>query len=916
MTGLRDLDLQDSGLQGTLPPQWSAMTRMGQIVLSTNDLTSSVPVDTLKTTDPLEWKDNEAMGALNIVYLTDNTKLCGIFPAFPLEISVYYNNTEVNKSYNTKLCGIIPAFPVEMSVYYNNTGVNKSYNTKLCGSYPTFPVEVSVYYNNTRVNEPCAPPPAPPSGPPPPSPPLVPGTRVPIELFKATVARYIKDGSELPAVEGVNIVVTSRRMPTRFRVPTSSMVSTCVKIFVTSRRMSTRFRVPTSSKVSTCGKSSIEEQIYIISANMGLPTPNISADCSTGDAMDDQNLGAESVNVQRRKLTPRKILSSRRLTQVPACVVASTYDLDFTLGEDTDTEGFKSALSNYIKSIQVPECNYDGPVFYEETEVRAQYIPSSSGVVPVSCPDWTADAINAVNASVYLDDCMVPPPLPPMPPMTPEPPATTEALAESSDAVPVGLIAGAAAGAGLFFLLLLLCCCWWFACCCFRRRKKKEDEEEEKHRAKMIQSDDNINSTNNLGIEDDPATFQFNPVHHDDVVLDKVQPQTGAWLLATGGIPLAASTPRFSETNRPFSSGSNQPSFIGSSNSSGPSMRANSRKGGIDRHSHPLCSDSFSRPRFEAAHKSSRSGSAFSNPQLSLNVQEKGEEIEDVLPRGRSTSFDAPRALSQSFFKRMITPEQYNLTGSSIQPQSSAPNIMTSGLVSFFKRMITPEQYDLTGSSIQPQSSAPNIMTSGLVVAGGERGSSDAKNRSGLKSTTEAWATPERKSRKSRTPTSRWGGEVPDPPSRKLGSNSNRKSTKGKEERASSKMRVGPSMMRVGPSKIASSPQLQLRMSSSQESAWATPRTPISGIPPKVSARPPMGRASAGDLLATRSLSHNQNVLGGVAEDHLDDKYLEEIRKSATSRGGRGHGDRIIAASSFSGKTDRLSRFAKWPPGR
>eukprot|EP00798_Chlamydomonas_sp_ICE-L_P010000 gene10000-7884_t len=227
-------------LEGTLPPQWSSMTGLRDLDLQDSGLQGTLPP---------QWSAMTRMG--QIVLSTNN---------------------------------LTSSVPPEWG---DNSAMD---NTELCGIFPTFPVEVRVFYNNTKVSDQCAPPPAPPPGPPPPFPPLAPGTQVPIELFRATVARYIKDGSELPAVKGVEIVVTGRHV-------------------------STRFRVPTSSSMSTCGQSSIEAQIFIISTTMGLPTPNISADCSNGDAMDDPNLGAGSVNVPKRKLTSRKILSSRRWTQ-------------------------------------------------------------------------------------------------------------------------------------------------------------------------------------------------------------------------------------------------------------------------------------------------------------------------------------------------------------------------------------------------------------------------------------------------------------------------------------------------------------------------------------------------------------------------------------------------------------------------
>eukprot|EP00798_Chlamydomonas_sp_ICE-L_P016796 gene16796-23074_t len=231
---------------------------------------------------------------------------------------------------------------------------------------------------------------------------------------------------------------------------------------------------------------------------LNLPSPNVSAQCDETSDVRRRMQGGEMTHSHDEVLS-----RSLQQVQVQMCTRAARYTIDLIFASGTDVSGVKAVITGWVNSKLPPECPFEELALAEGSFVSAIYYPTEDEVsagMPVSCPEWTLQAIAGLSTEtqtdVVLANCLIPTPSPPKPPTLPPTPGgivpggitpsgitpdITPILPPAHDdsSAPLGAIIGGVLGGLLLLLLLTCCCCWWFACCCFKRRKGQTKEEEE-----------------------------------------------------------------------------------------------------------------------------------------------------------------------------------------------------------------------------------------------------------------------------------------------------------------------------------------------------------------------------------------------------------------------------------------------------
>eukprot|EP00798_Chlamydomonas_sp_ICE-L_P019292 gene19292-25936_t len=219
--------------------------------------------------------------------------------------------------------------------------------------------------------------------------------------------------------------------------------------------MKTSFNTRRPKEVHKCADSMIITQLMELTTALELPTPNVSAQC---DETSDVRRHMQGVEVTH---SHDEVLSrSLQQAEVQACTRSARYTIELILALGTDTSGIKAVVTEWMNIVQTctrsarytielivalgtdlsgvkalvaewvdsklpPDCPTEELVFAEGSIVRAIYFPNEDEV-PVSCPEWTLQAIAGLSTEtrtdVVLADCLIPPPSPPKPPTPPPTP--------------------------------------------------------------------------------------------------------------------------------------------------------------------------------------------------------------------------------------------------------------------------------------------------------------------------------------------------------------------------------------------------------------------------------------------------------------------------------------------------------------
>eukprot|EP00798_Chlamydomonas_sp_ICE-L_P008724 gene8724-33687_t len=109
----------------------------------------------------------------------------------------------------------------------------------------------------------------------------------------------------------------------------------------------------------------------------------------------------------------------------PVCSRAARYTIELIVAPGTDLSSVKALVNEWVNSKVPLGCPIEELVFAEGSIVHAIYTPTEDEV-PVSCPEWTVEAIAGLSTEtktdVFLADCLIPSPSPPKPPTPPPTP--------------------------------------------------------------------------------------------------------------------------------------------------------------------------------------------------------------------------------------------------------------------------------------------------------------------------------------------------------------------------------------------------------------------------------------------------------------------------------------------------------------
>ena len=144
LTNLTYLSLRYNQLTGSIPPEIGNLTNLGLLYLSYNELTGEIPPEiwTLTNLTYLDLGQNELTGSIppeignltNLTYL--NLKGNGLTGSIPPEIGNLTNLTHLNLRYN-QLNGEIPESICDLNIEWSTSWSFNISNNQLCSSYPS-----------------------------------------------------------------------------------------------------------------------------------------------------------------------------------------------------------------------------------------------------------------------------------------------------------------------------------------------------------------------------------------------------------------------------------------------------------------------------------------------------------------------------------------------------------------------------------------------------------------------------------------------------------------------------------------------------------------------------------------------------------------------------------------------------------
>jgi len=138
-----ELDLSNSGLTGSIPPEIWNLTNLTYLSLYENQLTGSIPpeIGNLTNLNQLYLSNNELTGSIpsqigNLTNLTIlNLQYNGLTGSIPLEIGNLTNLNQLYLYYN-QLTGVIPENICDLNINWSSNNFKIFYN-QLCPPYPS-----------------------------------------------------------------------------------------------------------------------------------------------------------------------------------------------------------------------------------------------------------------------------------------------------------------------------------------------------------------------------------------------------------------------------------------------------------------------------------------------------------------------------------------------------------------------------------------------------------------------------------------------------------------------------------------------------------------------------------------------------------------------------------------------------------